>query len=455
MKENNITLLYVEDDIGLRETYIDFFQRRVENIIVAENGRQGLEKFKEFHPDIVVTDIRMPIMDGIEMIREIRKIDKDIPIIVTSAFSEPDYLIQAIDLGVTRYLLKPLQRDNAKFIINETVEYVTLKKHRITREKELQQIIDTQKSIILLTDYDVIQRANQAFYNVTGYENIDVFKDAHKCICELFQDVIKEDYINSKIFSSSMKNGTLLTLTGKKMQMYRNTHQSDGIFLIDIESFVVQDEFVITLTDITELESTKIDLESLNNELVKKVEEIERANFMLEKLTMVDGLTGIANRRMFDETYKNELRKVLRYHKPLALIMIDIDYFKDYNDGYGHGAGDECLIKIANTLQATMHRKYDFVSRYGGEEFIVILYDIDEKGMLNIAQKLKDGIENLNIPHLYSKVTDHVTISIGCAIMIDSNENDATQLMAVTDEMLYKAKSSGRNKICYMDTKQS
>ncbi|MCX6074839.1 MAG: diguanylate cyclase [Campylobacterales bacterium] len=168
---------------------------------------------------------------------------------------------------------------------------------------------------------------------------------------------------------------------------------------------------------------------------------------MLEKLAMIDGLTGIANRRRFDETFKSECGRSMRHAKPLALVMMDIDYFKAFNDGYGHGAGDECLIKVANKLQSVLNRDSDFVCRYGGEEFIVILPEIDIEGAKNVAQKLKDSVENLNIPHNYSKVAAHVTVSVGYAISTINNESDCENLLKLVDEMLYKAKEMGRNTI--------
>lgn len=170
---------------------------------------------------------------------------------------------------------------------------------------------------------------------------------------------------------------------------------------------------------------------------------------MLEKLAMVDGLTGIANRRRFDETYKSECSRSLRNRKPLSLIMIDIDYFKAYNDAYGHGAGDECLIQVAHQLRDTLNRESDFIARYGGEEFIIILPEIDPTGTRIVAEKLKEDIETLNILHEYSKTTDHVTISVGCVNSIPENETECLQLLKQVDEQLYRAKESGRNRISY------
>ena len=171
---------------------------------------------------------------------------------------------------------------------------------------------------------------------------------------------------------------------------------------------------------------------------------------MLEELAMIDGLTGIANRRKFDETYKSEFSRAIRNNKSLSLLMIDIDYFKSYNDGYGHGhgAGDECLVKVAHQLYETLSRTSDFIGRYGGEEFVIILPEIDTQGVMLVAQKLKENIEKLDIPHEYSKVSSHVTISIGCATITPRSESNSAELLKLADEQLYKAKKT-RNRVCY------
>jgi diguanylate cyclase (GGDEF)-like protein len=170
---------------------------------------------------------------------------------------------------------------------------------------------------------------------------------------------------------------------------------------------------------------------------------------MLEELAMIDGLTGIANRRRFDEVYKSEFSRAARNNKSLSLLMIDIDYFKFYNDGYGHGAGDECLVKVASQLHETLTRTSDFVGRYGGEEFVIILPDIDAQGAIIVAQKLKENVEMLKILHEYSKVSRHITISIGCASITPRSDSNSADLLKLADEQLYKAKETGRNRVSY------
>lgn len=172
----------------------------------------------------------------------------------------------------------------------------------------------------------------------------------------------------------------------------------------------------------------------------------------LEELAHLDGLTNIPNRRYFDAKLENEWRRAQRARKPLAVLMVDIDFFKGYNDYYGHGAGDECLKKVAAALVQTLVRPADLIARYGGEEFIAILPDIgihaDTGGARLVAERLRSRIEALALPHARSLVGPHVTVSIGCACVLPSLDDSPSILLEAADQMLYRAKTQGRNRVC-------
>lgn len=171
---------------------------------------------------------------------------------------------------------------------------------------------------------------------------------------------------------------------------------------------------------------------------------------MLEALSMYDGLTHIPNRRYFDEVYEKKYRETQRDRKSLAVLMIDVDYFKPYNDHYGHGKGDECLIKIASALRKSLKRPTDAVARYGGEEFVVLLKDIDEPGARQVAENLVKAVSDLGIPHHHSKTSDHVTISVGMAFKEPQNTTLSKEdLLKYADDALYGAKRSGKNRASF------
>ncbi|MEB3279228.1 MAG: PleD family two-component system response regulator [Lyngbya sp.] len=174
---------------------------------------------------------------------------------------------------------------------------------------------------------------------------------------------------------------------------------------------------------------------------------LKRKQDLLERLVGIDGLTEIPNRRQFDTVFDKEWRRALRTQTPLALIMLDIDYFKNFNDGYGHTAGDECLRKVAQMLARSVQRASDFVARYGGEEFAVILPGIPLEPAVNIAEKIKENIESLHLAHAFSPVLDYVSLSLGVAAVIPSNETSPQNLIEMADRALYRAKAKGRNQV--------
>jgi len=175
--------------------------------------------------------------------------------------------------------------------------------------------------------------------------------------------------------------------------------------------------------------------------------ELEALNEQLHALAMVDGLTGVANRRRFDEVLENEWRRSWRDKTPMALLMIDIDHFKQFNDTHGHQSGDECLQNIAQVLQVGIGRSSDLVARYGGEEFICLLTESDIKGAAAKAESLRKAVEELHIPHEGSSSAPYLTISIGAASRIPDENSESKQLIADADEALYKAKNNGRNRV--------
>lgn len=170
----------------------------------------------------------------------------------------------------------------------------------------------------------------------------------------------------------------------------------------------------------------------------------------LEELSMFDGLTHIPNRRYFDEVYAKKYKEITRDAKTLSVVMIDVDYFKRYNDHYGHGKGDECLIKIAGALKNALKRPTDIVARYGGEEFVVLLQNIDKEGAITVGESLIKSVSDLKILHEYSSVSDHVTISAGMAFKEVECTLCQEELLKQADDALYRAKESGRNKMVLM-----
>ena len=180
-------------------------------------------------------------------------------------------------------------------------------------------------------------------------------------------------------------------------------------------------------------------------ELAQAKQAIEDVNQELQYVAYFDSVTAIANRRHFDLHLRQEWQRLARDQKPLSLILCDIDYFKRYNDHYGHQAGDVCLKDIAQAMHRVMRRAADLVTRYGGEEFAIILPDVPLEGAIHIAQLIQREICHLEIPHAQSTVSSHVTISLGISSQIPDLHLPPESLITAADRALYRAKAKGRN----------
>ncbi|WP_231987119.1 diguanylate cyclase [Pseudomonas prosekii] len=169
---------------------------------------------------------------------------------------------------------------------------------------------------------------------------------------------------------------------------------------------------------------------------------------LLRSMALIDGLTGVANRRKFNEDILADWRLCFREQKPLSLILVDVDYFKRYNDRYGHQAGDDCLKSVAQTLSATVRRPYDLVARYGGEEFACVLPNTVLSGAVEIAERMQERVRTLGIEHSASDVDHVLTISLGVATLTPTDELGFEALIEAADKQLYEAKNAGRARVC-------
>jgi len=188
------------------------------------------------------------------------------------------------------------------------------------------------------------------------------------------------------------------------------------------------------------------EIDSLTVEFNKMINEVRSREEELKKLSIIDELTKIYNRRKFDEVLKSEYFSACRTKLPLAVLMVDIDYFKNYNDTYGHPEGDKCLKKVAAAIMNSVSRSSDLVARYGGEEFVVVLPDISESGSQAVARKIITNIAELQIAHSASKVSDIITVSIGGFTSVPSVDHNPDFIVSEADKSLYQSKSEGRNK---------
>ncbi len=201
-----------------------------------------------------------------------------------------------------------------------------------------------------------------------------------------------------------------------------------------------------------QLKARELQLLETTNLLERTNEQLQESNARLQRMASVDGLTGVANRRYFDEQFSREWRRAARLSQRISLIMIDIDFFKRYNDTYGHLQGDECLKQVARALSLPLKRPLDLVARYGGEEFVIMLPDTDLDGAASVAAQLQEVMRELQIPHNGSHIASYVTLSMGVATLVPHKDISSDTLINHADKALYQSKTDGRNGFCRYET---
>jgi diguanylate cyclase (GGDEF)-like protein/PAS domain S-box-containing protein len=290
----------------------------------------------------------------------------------------------------------------------------------IEDESYIQKLLDTQDGFVILTDGIKLVMANSKMLTFFGYPDFVTFISEHKCICNFF--IEEEGFIHNRPTwieeTQKAPNGDA------KVKIKNPLTNQEHICLVRASQFD-NNRFVVTFTDITDAEKYKT---------------------TLEHLAITDGMTQLFNRRYFNKILPRELSRTKRSNTQIAFIMLDVDFFKLYNDTYGHLNGDEALIAIASTLQKSFNRASDFCFRLGGEEFGIICSADTTEDVYQHAQLLRTAIENLHIEHKQNTTSNYMTVSIGIALCDGSMSAEA--LYSRADEELYKAKESGRNKVC-------
>jgi len=416
-----ITILYVEDEDDVREGYSRTLQRMSAQLFTAVNGEEGLKLFKEHQPDIIVSDIKMPKMSGLEMVRSIKEIEPEVKVIFTTAHSESAYLLEAIELQVEGYLLKPVQKKSLQKLVEKLAKNIIIEREYEQQREILQYIIDSENSISVITNEEEISFASKSFLKYFGVQSVEEFNEKYSSIVNIFANC---DYIiNAQNIKSSLKQGKSLyefinsLNETQRITTIKNQQHEQKSFLINI-SKINEKQFLINFTDVTELEKQR-------EEITKK------ANH--------DMLTGLYNRSKFEEIFAYELSQVKRYGYELSLALADIDHFKLFNDRYGHLVGDEVLKLVGNTL-VSCTRSTDTVARWGGEEFVMLLPQTAIDDAVVLLEKCRKKVEDLHYKE-YGKIT----LSFGATSY--KKGDTLKSMLQRADEALYEAKAQGRNQV--------
>lgn len=416
-------VLYVEDEKPIMKAVSNLLRRRINNLFTAQNGLEGLAMYKQHRPDIVITDIRMPEMDGLEMAKKIKKIEDSVPVIVTTGFNDEKYFLSSIDIGVDKYIKKPINVDELLKALTASAKYILQQKAIDAHNEFIKTILDNTPEFILITNGEGIYFLNKSFLNFMGCKSFDQFKSEKRTL-DTFLVAKEESFYNGKLFHEWMED--VLTECGKRdlIVYMAGEHQLKSeatsylLNVTEIPDFMNESRYIITLTDITHIECQR----RLFQDMAEK-----------------DPLTNIFNRKKFFDEFYTEIERSTRYDRELSLIIFDIDHFKRVNDEYGHVVGDYVLKEMA--VIVTSHiRKTDIFARYGGEEFVILMPEADLKGAMHLAEKIRERIENYRFKHI-----NELTCSFGVSLY-RNNESPESMIKRV-DDALYNAKKRGRNRV--------
>jgi diguanylate cyclase len=310
--------------------------------------------------------------------------------------------------------------------------------------EECKQLINvhTDAALILL---DVVMETNDAGLRLVKYIREELDNHQIRIVLrtgnsgEAPEDSVILNYdINDYKLKVELTRQNLLTTLLASLRAYRD--------IITIEHQKIK-----LAQALEKLQESQIQLEEYAFTLEKKIAErtsaLETANLKLQRLATIDGLTQVANRRCFDEYWLQQWILLQEEKQPLALVIMDVDYFKNYNDHYGHLAGDECLRQVAQGISKLLMRPQDLVACYGGEEFVVILPHTPIEGAKKFAEGVISIIYDLNLVHAKSQVSDRITLSIGVACVVPNDDLSWEVPISLADRALYEAKQKGRNRI--------
>jgi len=409
------TILYVEDEEGIQKNLSKFLAYFSSHLFTASNGIEGLKIYKQIKPDIVITDIRMPKMDGIDMVKEIKKIDPSQIIIFTTAFNDSEYLLNAINLSVESYILKPVDLD----ILEE-------KLLKITKQLNIQKELDLHKQIIeeiaelpehMLMVFDEFQKlifSNNKFLDFFDVSDITQFNQKYVDIQKLF--LKDENFFSSSSEVNWLKEIQKLKQNERIVSILDPKLKAKRAFLVSVNS--AKTHKIVLFIEITTLASEK-------NQLQKKA--------------FNDELTGVYNRAFFNEALYKKVEDYQNNNIPFSCIMFDIDHFKTINDTYGHQVGDEILKELSDLIKQHI-RATDIFARWGGEEFIIILPGTIAKNALKIAEAMRKKVKAYQFLH-------NLNITCSFGVVQFSKDDSIGSVVSRVDQALYDAKNSGRDKV--------
>ena len=466
--ESKLDILIIDDDETDRQQVQRLLDDEGMNVSIheAEDCSSGIEKIKSTKIDCVLIDYKLPDATGLEVLEKLRTVDRsNAPLILLTGFDDVKLATEVMKKGASDFLSKrKLHGVDLVRSIKKAVQVRSFEKKVYAAEQALAESEKTYRTIVE-TVSDVIFRLGSdkkvEYINPAirffGYDpgelighSIDKFIDVSSDDQDLISKIATQSV--GPLATSNMEVNIKESIMEGEKRLIPVLMDAFGLWDVsDEEVFKNNGEknFLGTLCiarNIMEIKAVEEELLRTQNRLMEMVDE-------LKKVSILDGLTGIANRRFFEEFSDREWKRAQRDKQPFTVVMIDLDCFKAYNDTYGHQRGDESLKAVAKILKDSMKRPSDLAARYGGEEFIVILPDTSKKGGYELAEKLRKKVLDLKLEHKNNICGNEITVSVGVAMDIAEPGKKLYDLIDKADKALYEAKNSGRNQTLVYESK--
>jgi two-component system cell cycle response regulator len=435
-------ILIVDDVLENLRLLSEILQNQGYKVRSVTNGKMALRTVKTKPPDLILLDIQMQGMDGYEVCASLKadRQTREVPVIFLSAVDQLTNKVKAFEVGGSDFITKPFQVEE---VLVRIENQLTIQRQKQRLEQEIQDRQQTEKE---LANY-------RAFLESVLNSSIDGIS-AFQAVRNPQGQIIDFEWLLANHVAAKILETDPESLKGQRLLEVLPKIQELGIFNLAISvvenNEIVKQEFCYDYPEISAWYHVVVI--KLGDGCVVSFRDISQSKEMeaqLKRLASVDGLTQVANRRIFDEFLDSEWRRCQREKHSLSLILCDVDSFKLYNDNYGHQAGDDCLVKVAQGIRHSVKRPGDLVARYGGEEFAVILPNTHSAGAMAVAEVIRAQVRGLQIPHQKSQVCGYVTVSLGVSTIIPSVKLSPQLLIAAADKALYQAKSQGRDRAVF------
>ena len=479
-------VLVVESSVEIRQFLKTGLEAFGAKVTAVGSAGEAMAELQQSRPDVLVSDMTVSGADGCDLIRRIRAMERFehrelLPAVAltTGGIQEEDSA-SALEAGFQRHLSKPVEAtqlvsaiaqlagltgfgsgESGSGNIRAIAPGASLPEHNSFDDKNNgEQLTPDSRELPLLLvveDNNFLQAYLETlltpYYRVAvasdGVEGLEKAKSLQPNLIVSDQVMPRQNGLDllKEIRSTPELSSTPVIFLTARSGMEARIESLDAGADDYIAKPFDERELLARVRNLLRSHSAEQQLAVLNRQLQQQKQQLESVNRALQYLATYDSLTEVKNRHSFNQYLDTEWRRLAREEAPLSLIMCDIDYFKLYNDTYGHQAGDECLRQVAAVIQHSVKRAADLVARYGGEEFVVVLPNTDIEGATCVAEMIAQQVRALQIVHAKSAVSEYVTLSLGVACCIPAPKSDPGVLITLADESLYRAKASGRDRV--------